>query len=90
MEMGVPGNAGVLVTSTGLTFYGGSLDAYIRAVSTTTGQELWRMDLPVGSQATPISYISPKSGRQFVALTVGGSFGTPEEGDYVIAYALSK
>jgi quinate dehydrogenase (quinone) len=90
IEMGVPGNAGVLVTSTGLTFYGGSLDAYFRAVSTTTGQELWRMDLPVGSQATPISYVSPKSGRQFVALTVGGSFGTPERGDYVIAYALSK
>ena len=90
LDMGVPGNGGVLVTRTGLTFYGGSLDGYIRAIDTTTGEELWRADLPVGSQATPMSYISPRSGRQFIAITAGGSFGTPERGDYVVAFALPR
>jgi len=36
---------------------------------------------------TPMTYASPKTGRQYVVLTAGGSNG-PEKGDYVIAYAL--
>jgi hypothetical protein len=44
--------------------------------------------LPVGSQATPMSYVSARSGRQHVVLTAGGARLSPDRGDYVIAYAL--
>jgi len=37
-----------------------------------------------------MSYVSPQSGRQFVVVTAGGARQSPDRGDYVIAYALSK
>jgi len=47
--------------------------------------------LPAGGQATPMSYWSDKSGRQFVVVVAGGhgSLGT-KAGDAIIAYALPK
>jgi quinoprotein glucose dehydrogenase len=54
-----------------------------------TGEVLWRARLPNGAQATPMSYRSPASGRQFVVAVAGGhgSLGT-KLGDSIIAYAL--
>ncbi|WP_348270326.1 hypothetical protein [Devosia sp. LC5] len=51
----------------------GSQDGYFRALSTETGEELSRVDLPTGATATPMSNIGAESGDQFVALTAGGT-----------------
>lgn len=90
LEMGVPVNGGSLVTASGLTFHAGSQDGYLRAFNTETGDEVWRSALPVGSQATPMSYISPESGEQFIVVTAGGAMGIAQTGDYVVAYRLRR
>ena len=66
------------------------MDRYIRAFDNKTGKEVWKYRMPVGAQATPMSYLSPESGRQFVVVSAGGARMTPEKGDYVIAFALPK
>lgn len=88
LPMGVPVSGGVLVTRGGLSFYGASQDGYLRAYATRTGAPLWRARMPAGTESTPMSYLAPRSGRQMVVITVGGAVGTPEQGDYMIAYAL--
>ena len=47
--------------------------------------------LPAGGQATPMTYRSEQSGRQFVVVVAGGhgSLGT-RAGDSIIAYALPR
>jgi quinoprotein glucose dehydrogenase len=86
---GVPNTGGSVVTAGGLTFIAATTDRYFRAFDTTTGKELWRADLPAGGQATPMTYISGQSGRQFVVISAGGHQHLGSRlGDYVIAYAL--
>ena len=70
--------------------YAGTQDYYLRAIDIASGQELWKGRMPVGGQSTPMSYVSPQSGRQFVVVTAGGARQSPDRGDYVIAYALPK
>jgi quinoprotein glucose dehydrogenase/quinate dehydrogenase (quinone) len=88
---GAPNIAGSVATAGGLLFIGATIDNYIRAFDTRTGAELWRARLPAGGQAAPISYVSEKSGRQYIVIAAGGHMmlGT-ELGDYLIAYALPK
>lgn len=82
---------GSVTTAGGVTFIGATLDGGFRAFDTTTGAELWRYELPAGGQATPMSYISDKSGRQFVVISAGGhGLMGSKIGDYVIAFALPK
>ncbi|KMS56414.1 quinate dehydrogenase [Novosphingobium barchaimii LL02] len=78
-------------TAGGVTFIGATLDNYLRAIDTTNGRELWRGRLPAGGQATPITYISRKTGRQYVVIAAGGHMymGTTP-GDYLVAFALPK
>ncbi len=49
------------------------------------------LGLLAGGQATPMTYVSEKSGRQFVVQMAGGhgSFGT-RIGDSVIAWSLPE
>ena len=54
----------------------------------TEGKELWKHPLPVGSSATPMTYVSPKTGKQYVVISVGGAPYSPDKGDYVMAFAL--
>ena len=35
-----------------------------------------------------MSYVSPKTGKQYVVITAGGARQSPARGDYVLAYAL--
>ncbi|QJI30333.1 membrane-bound PQQ-dependent dehydrogenase, glucose/quinate/shikimate family [Pseudomonas sp. ADAK18] len=90
METGMPSLGGPLTTGGGITFYSGTLDYYLRAFDTDTGRLLWKGKLPVGGQSTPTSYLSKKSGKQFVVLTASGSRGSSDRGDYVIAFALDE
>lgn len=79
VPMGVPYSAGSIVTRGGLVFMGGTLDRTLRALDIETGQELWRDVLPNNGQATPMSYVSPNTQRQYVVMTVPGVGKTDAE-----------
>lgn len=86
---GAPNIGGSVTTGGGLVFVAATLDNYLRAFDMATGKELWRARLPAGGQAAPISYVSERTGRQYVVVAAGGHqmLGTTL-GDYMIAYAL--
>jgi len=88
IPIGMPTLGGSLATSTGLVFFAGTQDYYLRALSGTTGKEVWKARMPVGSQGTPMSYVSPVDGKQYIVVTAGGARQSPDRGDYVIAYKL--
>ncbi len=88
MPIGMPTLGGTLATQGGLVFIAGTQDYYLRAFDSSTGKEVWKARLPVGSQGGPISYVSPKTGKQYVLISAGGARQSPDRGDYVIAYAL--
>lgn len=102
LPMGMFYNAGSAVTGGGLIFMGGVVDSTMRAINLFNGEEVWTDDLPGSSTATPMTYMSPATGRQYVLVTVPGGGGGlrletaieetedsgPESGGYVIAYRL--
>lgn len=90
IPLGMPTLGGGVSTASGLVFYAGTQDYYLRAMDIATGREVWKARMPVGSQGTPMTYVSPKSGRQYVVVVAGGARQSPERGDYVIAYALPR
>ena len=88
IPIGLPTLGGTLATQGGLVFIAGTQDYYLRAFSSANGSELWKARLPVGSQGGPMTYRSPRTGKQYVVITAGGARQSPDRGDYVIAYAL--
>ena len=90
MPIGMPTLGGTLATQGGLVFIAGTQDYYLRAFDSSTGKEVWKARLPVGSQGGPMSYVSPKTGKQYILISAGGARQSPDRGDYVIAYALDK
>jgi len=91
LPTGVFNLGGTVTTRGGVTFVGATVDNYLRAFDTETGRELWEGRLPAGGQANPISYVSGKSGRQFVVIAAGGHPTLRTQlGDYIVAFALPK
>ena len=91
LPMGVPNTGGAVTTRSGLTFIAATQERALRAFDVNTGKLVWRVPLPVGGHATPMSYISKKSGRQFIVIAAGGNAPLSSGiGDYVMAYALPK
>lgn len=90
LAMGMPTYAGTSVTAGGVLFFAGSQDYYLRAYDAATGQEIWKYRLPVGSSATPMTYVSPKTGKQYIVVSVGGAAHSGEVGDYVMAFVLNQ
>ncbi len=91
IPMGVPNIGGAVVTGSGLAFIGATQEHMIRAYDIRTGKELWKGRLPAGGNATPISYWSAKSGRQFVVIAAGGHGGILSGySDQLIAFALPE
>ncbi|MEE2790472.1 MAG: PQQ-binding-like beta-propeller repeat protein [Acidobacteriota bacterium] len=90
-DTGRPSTGGVILTSSGLTFVGGSDDFRFRAFATGTGEKLWEVRLPSSVQATPITYLG-SDGRQFVTVvsTGGGLTGSQVTNDEIIAFALPR
>ncbi len=88
IPIGLPTLGGTLATQGGLVFIAGTQDYYLRAFNAANGAEVWKARLPVGSQGGPMSYRSPRTGKQYVVITAGGARQSPDRGDYVIAYAL--
>ncbi|MFS0850439.1 membrane-bound PQQ-dependent dehydrogenase, glucose/quinate/shikimate family [Novosphingobium panipatense] len=91
IPMGVPNIGGSVATASGLTFIGATQEHAFRAYETATGRLLWKTRLPAGGNASPTTYWSQESGRQFVVIAAGGH-GAMLSGssDELIAYALPK
>lgn len=90
MPVGMPTIGGSLSTQGGLVFFAATQDYYLRAFDSATGKEVWKARMPVGSQGTPISYVSQKDGRQYIVISAGGARQSADRGDYLIAYALPQ
>ncbi len=91
IPMGVPNIGGAVVTASGLAFIGATQEHMFRAYDVRTGKEMWKGRLPAGGNATPMSYWSDKSGRQFVVIAAGGHGGILSGySDRLIAYALPR
>ena len=74
-------------TAGGLVFTSATIDPYLRAFDSDSGKELWKVELPAGGQATPMTYII--DGQQYVVIAAGGHGKLhSKQGDYVLAYAL--
>lgn len=91
IRMGVPNMGGSVVTAGGLVFIAAAQDRMLRAYDIKTGLELWHARLPAVAAATPMSYVSPASGRQYVVIAAGGHYGIPgPAGGSVLAFALPR
>lgn len=90
MQIGMPTRGGPMTTAPGLIFMAATQDFWFRALDVRSGKELWKRRLPVGAETTPMTYVSARSGRQFVVISAGGNSSTSAKGDYVVAYALPR
>ena len=88
IPLGMPTLGGPTSTASGLVFFAGTQDYYLRALDSATGKEVWKARLPVGAVAAPLIYKSPATGKQYVVISAGGMSHSPDVGDYIIAYAL--
>jgi len=88
--LGTLSAGGCVSTRTGLFFIGASADRAFRAYETTTGKLLWQTRLPESGMATPMTFISKASRRQFVVIVAGpnNTIAPASDGGYIIAYAL--
>jgi quinoprotein glucose dehydrogenase len=86
-NLGTPNLGGPIVTAGGLIFIGATMDGYLRAFDIGSGEELWKEELPGGTQTTPMTYSA--GGKQFVAIVTGHHlwFGTPAS-DAIVAFSL--
>ena len=89
MMEGPPNLGGAALTASGLTFIASTTDFYFRAFATETGKELWKVKLPTGGHASPMTYRAKDNQKQYVLIAAAGHFSMDEPtGDYLIAYAL--
>lgn len=90
-KTGAPNLGGSIVTAGGLVFIAATNDSKFRAFDKDTGEELWTADLPASGHATPITYRSRKSGRQFLAIAAGGGNKyNATFGGKLVVFALPK
>ena len=83
-ETGLEGKSGPTVTAGGLIFIAGAEDKKFRAFQKSTGKLLWETTLPAMANATACTYMV--KGRQYVALSVGGTKENPSGS--IMAFAL--
>lgn len=84
LETGQEGSAGPIVTAGGLVFISGTNDKKLRAFDKKTGKLVWQTLLPGVANATACTYTS--KGKQYVALSVGGTKENPSGS--IMAFAL--
>jgi quinoprotein glucose dehydrogenase len=91
VPVGAPSLGGPIVTAGGLIFIAGTMiDPSFRAFDVETGNEIWKFQLPASGGATPMTYQSRKSGKQYVVIAAGGHRSVTEErqNDSIIAFTL--
>jgi len=87
IDWGTPNLGGGIATAGGLFFIAATMDRQFRAFNSTTGEQLWRYQLPVDATATPMTY--SYQGRQYVVVSAGGHYIFKRGyGDYLYAFAL--
>jgi len=69
-QVGAPIRAGTMTTRGGLTFLSSTMDSTVRAFNVRTGKVEWSSDLPGSGQATPMSYLSHQTGKQYLIVTI--------------------
>jgi quinoprotein glucose dehydrogenase len=82
-ETGQDSKPGPIVTGGGLVFISGTADNKFRAFDKSTGKKLWEIQLPAIANATPSTY--QIKGKQYVALSVGGTAQEPSGSVMVFA-----
>ncbi len=94
IEKGIPPTGtsnlgGSIVTAGGVVFIGATNDSRFRAFDKATGKEIWTVRLPASAHATPMTFMSRKSGKQFVVIASGGGNKYNKAySDTLIAYSL--
>jgi len=83
-ETGQEGKAGPVVTAVGVILISGTDDRKLRALDKATGKLLWQTSLPAIANATACTYYA--NGKQYVALSVGGTSENPS--GFIMAFAL--
>ena len=80
---------GPIVTAGGLVFMAGTTDRAIRAFDVTSGEELWKGELPTSARSTPMTFRGP-DGKQYVVIAAGGHGipGAAPLGDSLVAFSL--
>ncbi|MEO6236033.1 MAG: pyrroloquinoline quinone-dependent dehydrogenase, partial [Vicinamibacterales bacterium] len=88
-KTGTPNLGGAIVTAAGLVFIAGTNDSRMRAFDARTGATLWETTLPASGHATPVTYLGPRSGKQFVAIAAGGGgYLSTTSSDALVAFSL--
>lgn len=88
IPIGTVGAGGPITTAGGVTFRAATTDGRVRAYDNATGKILWQAALPVASAGTPMTYVSPRTGKQYLVVAAAGPPTRPGRGDDVVAYAL--
>jgi glucose dehydrogenase len=89
LQMGAPNFGGSISTAGGLLFIAAAQDRKLRAFDIANGKLLWSATLPAIGAANPATYVSPKTGRQYVVIAAGGHFAMPgPQASALMAYAL--
>lgn len=83
---GTENYGGPVVTAGGLLFIAATSDAKFRAFDKENGNILWEYDLPFDGHATPSVYAV--SGKQYIAISAGGSKMKPHPGGTVFVFSL--
>jgi quinoprotein glucose dehydrogenase len=81
---------GPIITAAGVVFVAGTTDSFIRGFDVETGKELWKAPLPASGNATPMTYLVQRSGKQYIVVAAGGHPKITEEslGDALVAFTL--
>ena len=78
---------GSIATGGGLVFVAATADEKIRAIDSSSGDEVWQYKLPAGGYATPCTYAV--GGKQYVVIACGGGNRQPTApGDEYVAFSL--
>ena len=81
---------GSIVTAGGLVFIAATNDRRFRAFDRDTGKELWVAKLEASGHATPMTFLGPKTGKQFVVIAAGGGGRyNKTHNDLLVAFALA-
>ena len=87
---GQPNFAGLITTGGGLIFATGTLDRKVRALNSTSGEELWSYELPASGSAPPVTF--QVDGVQYVAVVASGgifeAYGKEKHADQIVAFRL--
>lgn len=82
-------NLGGPLATGGLVFIAATMDRRIRAFELSSGEMVWKEELPASAQASPMTYRARTDGRQFIVVAAGGHDGIRSSlGDYIVAFAL--